>query len=106
MKTLLRPAAGLAIGAVFVVTALVVWQKMAADEEAKERAEQAAMVAEWERLPIVYICEPYSGEQVVFDRKEPTGPDAQPDAEPRQFIFKGSICDSILSARGEGHDGK
>jgi hypothetical protein len=103
LKPLLRPAAGLAVGAVLAVAGITAWQKMATDAETKK---EAAMIAEWERRPIVYICERHPGEQIVFDRKEPTGPDAQPEAEPRQFIFKGSICDGILSARGDGHDGK
>jgi hypothetical protein len=66
--------------------------------------DQAAMISEWERRPMVYICEPRPGEQIILGRTEPTGPNALPDAEPRQFIFRMQGCETFFTPRPEEPD--
>ncbi|HTI86091.1 MAG TPA: hypothetical protein VL966_05760 [Alphaproteobacteria bacterium] len=60
---------------------------------ATREEEDAAKVAEWERHPVVTICEDPEGRQFIISRTE-SPPDAPPGLEPITILFRlsGDTC--------------
>jgi hypothetical protein len=97
-KELLGPLLMAAIAAaVSLIAVAVVLAKPADGDADRERiAKEEATIEEWNRRPLVFVCVPRPNERVVIGRREPIGPDAQPDAEPLELILQMPDCDKHL----------